>query len=158
MGQVANEFDARHVAIVDFGRQKICVDDQFVAVRIPQARMVLDHVEPERDDEVRIVDHQIHAVSGAKTDGKQTVLGVHVDAPLGHERTDHADAGLLAQQPQLLAGTTADATVAGNDHGALGVAQQVERAIDDLVVRNRAAESGDGKRLPIGFELREILW
>ena len=41
--------------------------------------------------------------------------------------------------------------------GRLALAQQVERAIDDLVVRDRATESSYRERLAVGLELREIL-
>ena len=65
--------------------------------------MVLDHVEAQRHHEIGIVDRERHAVLASQSDGVKAVLGTHIDTALGHESADHADAGSLTKEPELLA-------------------------------------------------------
>ena len=155
--EVADEFRLRVVVLVDLGRQEVGVQYLLVAVRVPQLRVVLDHVEAERDDEVGIVDGQRDAVLRAQADRVQAVIRIHVDTALRHERRYDTDACLVAQRSELLARAAADAAVAGDDDRALRGLQHVERSVDDLVVGHGTPEALRRQRLRLRLVLCDVL-
>ena len=64
--EIADQFHLGVVVLIDFGGQKIRVNDRFVAIGIPQPRMVLDHVEAQREDQIGAVDGREYAVLAAQ--------------------------------------------------------------------------------------------
>ena len=145
VGQVTHHLDVDGVALVDLGGQEVHVDDRLVAIGVPQARVVLDHVVAERDHEVGLLDGPYRMVAGLQADGEQAALVVHVHTALGHERADHPDAGALDELAELGGGPTTNGPVAGEDDRAFGGLDGGPRLVDDLVV-------GDGPTEPVGLD------
>ena len=60
---------------VDLGRRCVDVDDFQIGIGVPVARRVLDHVEPDADHEVRVLDperhveYTAHSVEGVRFPG-----------------------------------------------------------------------------------------
>ena len=128
------------VVCVDFGRQKVGMDNVLVATGIPQARMVLHHVITQCNNQVRRIQSAAPDILRGQAHSKQAVVGVHVNAALGHEGTDHTDTGFLTEAAQLFAGAPAYAAIAGDNNRTFGITELLEGLVEDKVIRDRPAE------------------
>ena len=70
MRDVAHAFDLGVVMAVHLGQHEIEVDDLLAALRIPQARRILDHIVADAEDNVGVVDGMRRVVLLAKSDGE----------------------------------------------------------------------------------------
>ena len=96
--------------------------------------MVFDHVEAERNDEVRIVDRKIDSIFAAESHRIQTIVSIQIHGPFGHECADDPDSRFLAKPSKLPAGTFPYAAVTGDDDRLFCRTNEVKGAIDDRVV------------------------
>ena len=141
---------------VDFRGEKIGMNDFFVALLVPQLRVILDHVESERYDQIGVIDCQRATVLAAESNGVKAIIGVHVDTSFGHKCADDTDAGLLAENSQLLAGTFTDAAVTCEDDWTFCFLEHRERAIDDFLVGHRTSKTSRCHRDFVRFHAGDI--
>ena len=66
MCQIADQFDFRVIVLVNFRGKKVRVDYVFVSRLDSKVGVVLDHVESQGNDQIRILDCQRHMVPGAQ--------------------------------------------------------------------------------------------
>ena len=156
VGQVADDLHFQVIVRVDLGGEKVDVDDLLVAIRVPEPGMVFHHVVAHGDHQIGGIDGAGDDVLRAEADGVEAVVRVPVDAALGHEGTHDTDAGDLAEQAQLFAGSLSNRSVAGDDDRASGVFDSGNGLVDDLVGRNRPAEALGSQRPRVGFPFRDV--
>ena len=53
--EITDEFDFRVIMFIDLGRQKVGMQDGLFFAFVPQHRVILNHVETERDDKISII-------------------------------------------------------------------------------------------------------
>ncbi len=131
--------------------------DSLVPLGIPKLRRILDHVKAEGHDEICLIDDHARQILRCQPDGEQAIRCLAIDSPLCHECRNDANAGLLTEQSQLLAGAAANAAVAGHNHGTLSSGKELEGLIHYLVVGDRAAETHGDQGLRIGVVAGDVL-
>ena len=151
VGQVADDLHLGMIVGVNFGGEEVDVDDLLVSVRVPEPGVVLHHVVAQRDHQVGGIDGTGDEVLRSKANGVEAVVGVPVDAALGHEGAHDTDAGDLAEEAQLLAGPLSDRPVARDDDRPSGVVDPLHGLVDDLVGGNGPAEAPGPERLGESF-------
>ena len=72
--------------LIDLGRCRVDVDDLPILVRMPEVRVVLDHVVPDTDDDVRAVKAARDVVVSLQANGAEAERVRRRDRALRHER------------------------------------------------------------------------
>ena len=134
-GDVSEHADRHDVVRVDFGGERVDVDDGLVAIGIPHVGVVLDHVVADADDHVGLLEREPRQVPRLQADRSERQLIGERHHALGHEGVGHRDPQHLGEGHQRIGRTLADHAVAGEDHRRLGRRDQL-RGLFDLVARS----------------------
>ena len=123
VADVAQHADRDDVVLVHLGRQRVDVDDDLVAVRVPHVGVVLDHVVADADHHVGLLEREPRQVARLQADRAQRQLVGERHHALGHEGVGHRDAQHFGEAHQRVGRALADHAVAGQDDRALRLAR-----------------------------------
>ncbi len=136
---------------VDLGREAVDVDDLLVGLGVDPDRVELLQLVPDREDDVGVVETEVHVVVPHETQRPDAVVMVVRHDPLAVEGVGHRDAELLGEPHQGVGGVGTGRTVPGQHHRPLRLAQDVDRA--GHLTKGRRLGANDVARQRVQFVL-----